>query len=321
MAKKDPVADALARIAALRTIDDPKQLADGIEASLKERSGYVVARVAGLAAERGVRAAIPAIVKRLARLLNDSKPDDPNGAAALEMTRALVTLSAGHEAEDVALVAVRYVRWEPVYGGSVDVGVSVRGNAAILLAAMGSTHATRCAVELLAEPDRPGTREQTNWPARADAARALTMIGTDAGAAVLRFKLLLGNDDTNVLADCLAGLLTIERDAALPLATAMLSAADESQIEAALLALGAWRNARAFETLREHADRFLTSASRDLFLASVAMTRQAAAIDYLLELAATAAPALRKAAAEALEPLRPLPGIAARLDAAVSTPS
>ena len=315
MAKKDPVADAVARLAALRTIDDPAQLADGVAALLKERSGYVVSRVAALAAERSVRAAIPAIVARLSKLLSDPRPDDPSGAAALELTRALVALSAGYEAEDVALVAVKYVKWEPVFGGSVDVAVSVRGNAAILLAAMGSTQATRAAVELLAAPDRPAPREQINWPARADAARALTMIGSDAAGAVLRYKLLLGADDTNVLADCLIGLLTIERDAAVPLATRMLTSDAESHTEAALLALGGWRDAGAFALLRQHADRFLIGGSRDLFLASIAMTRQSSAIDYLFELAGSDSSQLRAAAIEALEPLRPLPNVADRIDA------
>jgi hypothetical protein len=73
-------------------------------------------------------------------------------------------------------------------GGSsrrvVDVAVAVRGNAAILLAAMGSTLALRCATELLAEADQLAPRERSSWPARADAAKALTMIGSDGAAAL-----------------------------------------------------------------------------------------------------------------------------------------
>jgi len=61
-----------------------------------------------------------------------------------------VTLEAGYEAEEAALRATRHTRWESVYGGAVDVAVGVRGNACILLAAMGSTQALRAASELLA---------------------------------------------------------------------------------------------------------------------------------------------------------------------------
>lgn len=313
MAKTDRVADAIAKIAALRTSTDSREVADGLIAAINDRASYVVASAATLAAERNVRELIPTIVARLARLFDDPKSDDPGCAASLAMVRALVTLEAGYEAEDVALRAVRHVRFEAVYGGSVDVAVSTRGNAAILLAAMGSREALRSATELLAEADGHPPRERASWAARADAARALTMVGSDGAAAVLRFKLLIGDAEATVLADCLTGLLTIERDAALPMANAMLASDDTGKSEAAILALGSWRDARAFPTLHAHADRHLASASRDLFLASVAMTRQPAAVDYLLDLVHSKSPKLRAAALEAIEPIRILPGITERL--------
>jgi len=317
MPKKDPVVDGLAKLAALRGVEDRAALADGLAPLLNDRTGYVVTRVANLAAERGVREVVPNLIARLEKFIRDPKSNDSGCEASLAIVRALIALEAGYEAEAVAVAATRYVRWEPVYGGSVDSAVSVRGNAAILLAAMGSTQAVRCAVELLATGDSAGPREAANWPARADAARALTMVGSDAAAAVLRFKLLIDDSDSNVLADCLTGLLSIERDAAIPLAVEMLTGDESARAEAALLALGGWRDARSFTLLHDHADRFLTSGSRDLFLAAIAMTRQAAAIDYLLDLIPQAAPKLRDAVVAALEPLRPLPGIADRIDAAV----
>jgi len=317
MAKKDPVADGLAKLAVLRATEDRETLADGLASLLNDRTGYVVTRVANLAAERGVREVVPNLIARLEKFIRDPKSNDSGCEASLAIVRALITLEAGYEAEAVAIAATRYVRWEPVYGGSVDSAVAVRGNAAILLAAMGSTQAVRCAVELLATEDSGSPREAANWGARADAARALTMVGSDAAAAVLRFKLLIDDRDSNVLADCLTGLLAIERDAAIPLATEMLTGDNETRAEAALLALGSWRDPRAFTLLRDHADRFLASGSRDLFLAAIAMTRQAAAIDYLLDLIPQANPKLREAIVAALEPLRPLPGIADRIDTAV----
>jgi len=318
MAKKDPVADGLAKLAVLRATEDRETLADGLASLLNDRTGYVVTRVANLAAERGVREIVPHLITRLEKFIRDPKSNDSGCEASLAIVRALITLEAGYEAEAVAIAATRYVRWEPVYGGSVDSAVAVRGNAAILLAAMGSTQAVRCAVELLTTKDLElPPREVSNWGARSDAARALTMVGSDAAAAVLRFKLLIDDRDSNVLADCLTGLLAIERDAAIPLATEMLTGDNETRAEAALLALGSWRDPRAFTLLRDHADRFLTSGSRDLFLAAIAMTRQTAAIDYLIDLIPQANPKLRNAVVAALEPLRPLPGIADRIDTAV----
>ncbi len=315
MAKKDPLADALAKVAALKRIDDRDAMVETINALLGEKSSYVVSRVADAAAERGVRDAVPTMVARLTRLFDDPKSDDVGSAASLAIVKALITLEAGFEAEDVAIHATRHARWEKVMGGSVDVAVAVRGHAAILLAAMGSPQALRCASELLAEPDQRPPRERTSWPARADAARALGMIGTDGASAVLRFKLLVGDNEPAVLSDCLSSLLLIERDAALPLAERMIASGDDAHAEAAILALGGWRDSRAFDVLHAYASRLLDSRSRELYLASIAMTRQPKAIEYLFGLAAAADRAIRPAAIKALEPLRVLPGVGERLDA------
>lgn len=315
-ARKDPVAEAISRLAALRGLDDRKALTDGLASALAERASYVVGRAADLAAERGVRDAVPAVVAALERNLRDPKSDDVGAAAAHQLVRALITLEAGYEAEEAALRATRHAKWESVYGGAVDVAVGVRGNACILLAAMGSTQALRAASELLAEPDLHPPRERVSWPARADAAKALTMIGSDGAAAVLRFKLLIGDGDPNVLSDCLAGLLAIERAAALPLAERMLTNdADPAHAEAALLALGGWRDARAFTVIKSHESRFLPDPNaRELYLASVAMTRRSEAIDYLFEMAISGPRDVRPAAVAALEPLRAMPAVSARLD-------
>jgi len=316
MAKKDPLADALAKVAVLKRIDDRAAMLETVNALLGEKSSYVVSRVADVAADRGVRESVPAMVARLTRLFDDPKSDDIGATAALALVKALIAFEAGFEAEDVAIRATQHARFEKVMGGSVDVAVSVRGHAAILLAAMGSTQALRCASELLAEADQRPPRERSSWPARADAARALGMIGSDGAAAVLRFKLLIGDNEPAVLSDCLSGLLSIERDAALPLAERMLTSDDDAHAEAALLAVGGWRDPRAFDVLHAHAPRFLSSRSRELFLATIAMTRQPKAIEYLLTLAAAASDrSLHTAAIKALEPLRMLPGVGERLDA------
>src|SRR4051812_8549170 len=85
--------------------------------------------------------------------------------------------------------------------------------------------------------------------------------------------------------------------------------------EAALLALGGWRDARAFGVLKAQEPRFLADPrTRELYLASVAMTRQPAAIDHLFELAFNGPPAVRALAVAALEALRSMPAVATRLE-------
>jgi hypothetical protein len=170
-------------------------------------------------------------------------------------------------------------------------------------------------------------RERISWPARQDAARALTMIGSDGAAAVLRFKALSGDPEPNVLSECLAGVIAIEGDAGLDLAEHFLTAGSanarsgielERQAEAALLALGSSRRPSAFALLLRHERRFLHTASRSTFFTAIAMVRQDAAIDYLLKHVSDGSNDLSTAAAEALEPLRLLPRVDERLATALS---
>jgi hypothetical protein len=327
MAKTDPAAEAMARLAALRNVDDLAALASGLDALLANKSSYVVARAAELVGERRVRGTLARIVETLDRMLRTPSIKDPGCAARFALAKAAVDLEAGYEAEEVMEIGVRHECWESIWGGSGDVAVSVRGTCAIGLAAMGSRLALRCATELLAEPDKKGPRERVSWPARQDAARALTMIGSDGAAAVLRFKALSGDPEPNVLSECLLGVIAIEGDAGLELAEGFLSGGGknaragmevERQAEAALLAIGGSRRPAAFELLRRHERLFLHTASMTTFFNAIAMTRQEAAIGYLLKHVSEGSKDQSKVAAAALEPMRLLPSVGERLRSALA---
>src|SRR3954447_21024811 len=159
MPKRDPVQEALTRLAALKSADDPAALAEGLVPLLADKSSYVVSRAAELAGERSVRAALPQIIQIFDRLLNAPPAKDVGCNAKSALARAIVKLDSGYEAEDVLLLGVRHAHWEAIWGGSADLAVALRGQCAIGLAAMGSRLALRCAVELLAEPDQLPPRE------------------------------------------------------------------------------------------------------------------------------------------------------------------
>jgi len=328
MAKTDPAAEAMAKVAALRGALDLAELEAGLGPLLANKSSYVVARAAELAGERRVRPALSRIVETLDRMLRTPSIKDPGCAARFALAKAAVDLEAGYQAQDVMALGVRYACWESIWGGSADVAVALRGQCAIGLAAMGSRLALRCATELLAESDIKGPpRERVSWPARQDAARALTMMGSDGAAAVLRFKALSGDPEPNVLSECLSGVITIDGDAGLELAEHFLTGGStnaraaievERQAEAALLAIGGSRRPAAFALLIRHERLFLHTASRATFFTAVAMTRQDAAIDYLLKQVSEGAKEISSAAVKALEPMRLLPRVGERLAAALS---
>lgn len=321
MPKRDPTADAIAKLAELKHEPHPAVLATRLTELLADRSGYVIGRAADLAAERDIRASVPSLVAAFTRLLAAAPTKDPGCTAKLALAKALVTLEAGYEAEDAMVAGTRHEHWESSWGGQVDLAVGVRGQCAIGLAAMGSREALHCAAELLAECDQPMTaahRERTSWTVRADAARALTMIGSEGAAALLRFKALCGDPEPAVTSECLAGVIAIDPASGLALAERFLQRDDSASVEAALLAVGGSRRPGSFDVLRRHADTLLLNEHRDTLISAVAMTRQEAAIDYLLGLVADSDRAVSEVAIGALTPLRPLQRIGERLDAAIA---
>jgi hypothetical protein len=327
MAKSDPATEGMAKVAALRGAVDLAVLEAGLGPLLASKSSYVVARAAELAGERRVRGTLSRIVEALDRMLRTPSIKDPGCAARFALAKAAVDLEAGYEAEEVMVLGLQHACWESIWGGSADVAVALRGQCAIGLAAMGSRLALRCATELLAESDIKGARERVSWPARQDAARALTMIGSDGAAAVLRFKALLGDPEPNVLSECLSGVIAIDGDGGLELAEHFLSGGSttvragmeaERQAEAALLAIGGSRRAAALALLIRHERLFVHTASGAMFFTAVAMTRQDAAIDYLLKQVLDGTTEISNAAAKALEPMRLLPRVGERLAVALS---
>jgi hypothetical protein len=320
MPKADPTAVAISRIAALKHIDDPNLLSQELSALIGNKTEYVVSRAAELAMDKGVRGVLSAAVASLDRLLHAGK-GDVGCMARGALVRLLIKIDADLSAEDVALRAAQCVQWDPGVGGSVDSGVGVRGNAAILLAAMGSTHAVRVATALLAEESMPLPRERRSELVRLDAAKALRMTGADPAAAVLHFKTRIGDESPEVLGECFAGLISIWRSAGLEYVETFLvaSAGDAAEVavaESAMLAIADTRHPQAAEVLRRHADRFLRTPSAPIYLTSLAITRQEAAIAFLLELVRTGARDRRAAAEEALQPVLALPGLREKLAAA-----
>ncbi|MFT3786991.1 MAG: hypothetical protein QM770_12630 [Tepidisphaeraceae bacterium] len=329
MAKRDPAADAISRVAALKSIDDPNQLADALRPLLAEKSNYIVARAAELAGERGVRPLTPTLVELFEKLLAAPTSKDAGCTAKTSIAKSLVQLEADRDAEAVAERGTRHAHWEASWGGSVDLAGGVRGHCAILLAAMGSKKALRCATELLAERDLKMPRERNSVPVRCDAARALTMIASDGAAAVLRFKALEGDADPAVISECLAGVIAIEHEEGLSLAERYLDAvagtrADrdaEARAEAAMIAIGGSRLPSAFELLKKRSIDFLNSPSESTYLASIALTRQEPAIEYLLDLVRNGPRNQSAAVVEALHPLHGVNNVAARLKEACASRS
>ena len=127
----------------------------------------------------------------------------------------------------------------------------------------------------------------TQKDVRIAAAQALAYVGTEAAGLVLRLKARLGDDEADVLSECLSGLMTIGPEANLDFVSEFLNPLAPDRCEAAALALGKTKLPGALEALKACWQRSYQPALRDQILPAISMMRLPAAIDFLLELVAS----------------------------------
>ena len=182
---------------------------------------------------------------------------------------------------------------EPGWTGAVDTAVELRALSAVGLVRTNYPDIGTELVQLLADKERE---------ARVGAVRAIAYWGTQAGALLLRFKVLSGDAEPEVLAECFNALLFLDTRA-LDFVAGYLSHDDDAVAEGAALALGESHREAAFEILQKHA----ASRIRPTVLLAIALLRQDAAIEYLLRLLPD------KAAVSALEIYKDDPAISEKV--------
>jgi HEAT repeat protein len=169
------------------------------------------------------------------------------------------------------LRGARHVQMEPAFPRSADAAVELRAICAVALVNMRSRQAINLLVHHLADKE-PFVR--------AAAVRALTAHGGDAAEALVRYKMLVGDQDVAVVADCFPAVIALTRstEAVEP----FLDSPDEALREAAILAIGESRVPRAFELLRDRWDAEVEPEMRKLLATSIALTRQPAGVTFLV---------------------------------------
>src|SRR5690606_29599724 len=142
------------------------------------------ARASALAGERALHERTPNLLTAWSRFLEDGVKQDPQCLAKSAITAALLAL----ECNDVEfwLAGIRYVQLEPTWGRAVDTAVDVRCNCALGLV---NSNYRRAIIELTVLLNDPERR------ARAGAARAISCGDPGQAEALLRFKILTGDED------------------------------------------------------------------------------------------------------------------------------
>jgi HEAT repeat protein len=253
--------------------DRPLQNAT-IEKYLADKHFRVVARAATLAGERSLRERLPDLLRAYPRFLVEPIKQDPHCIAKQAIARALVSLECG----DVAffLEGIRYRQLEPVWGGTADAAIDVRCSCAMGLVATGYSRAVQELTALL---------QDREWRARAGAARAISCGNPREAEALLRFKVLVGDPEPEVIGECFTGLLSIAREECLPFVAAYLSDQNDGVRDFAALALGESRHPRALEHLRAAWDAARdTGDFRAVLIRAAGLQRSEVAFDWLISI-------------------------------------
>jgi hypothetical protein len=283
-----------AKLAALR--GDPSE--DELRAALRSTAGVLIATAARIAAERHVL--LDELAPAFARLCDRSIQRDPGCRGKIAIARALLEL--GRWEEDVFAAGARYIQAEPAWGGTNDTAAELRGVCGLAFAQLARSESLDVLAELLADRERI---------ARVAAARGLGDAGRIDAAALLRFKLLSGDDEPEVLAQCCESLLHLQQDGAIEFVARLLERDGAQVEEIAALALGGSRLDGALAPIAAWCDRCDPDARRRVGYLALALTR--AAHDRLLAVVADGEPDDAVAAAKALATFQDDPSVRARM--------
>jgi HEAT repeat protein len=198
---------------------------------------------------------------------------DKRCAAVTEIVAALFAIDC--KDPDVYLRGIHHVQMEGSYGPPVDAAVQLRAHCAAGLIQTRHADAVFEVVSLLAD------REPA---ARAGAARALACVGGDSGALLLRLKVLTGDEEPEVMAECFTGLLRADPERSIDFVARWLDDKDEAIAEAAALALAGSRSPGATEHLKRKWARTAHGSMRGALLVALATAREESAMEFLLNL-------------------------------------
>jgi HEAT repeat protein len=164
---------------------------------------------------------------------------------------------------------------EPVYGGRVDTAVDLRCTCALGLVASNDPRAVLSLLELL---------HDAQYQARLGAIKALELVQPFHAEIVLRHKILQGDEEPEVIAQCFSSLVKAAAEESLAFIASFLDNDDDVLRESAALALGESRLDDALEILINASDELSSFDSLvQSFFHAIALQRKDRAYQYLLD--------------------------------------
>jgi hypothetical protein len=285
--KNDPIESALSRLDRI-----PVHTAEGkaeFTKALAAKSNLVVAKAARLAGTAQWTDLAPAMEAAFDRMMAKGAAADKACAAMIAIARALVAME--HDAPELYRRGMQYIQIEGSYGPPIDTAAELREVCAMGLANSAWPHKLRDLIPLLGDGE---------WRVRAGAIQAVAVVGGEAASLLLRFKMIAGDADAEVMSECYAAILDLEGAEGVRLVAQAASSRRPEFREAAILALGASRRADAVEWLKEKFQSTADREGRRSILLALSTSRVEAAIDFLLKLVRSGGGAASAQAEEAL---------------------
>ena len=281
MAGKRKFEEQLAALDKLRD-QPPETSVDPLRKALAHRNNFVAAKAADLARTLQLAQLIPDLLAAFDRFFSDPIKTDPQCWAKNSLSRALAAFE--HQDAAIFLRGMRHIQPEPVWGGQSDTAGTLRATCAFALVqcrSVAEPDLLAHLVELLADKDKS---------VRVEAVRAIEQVGSASAALLLRLRAVLGSslnsglnaEEPEALGACYSGILRIEGATAIPWISRFLASAGDSAGEAAL-AIAGTHCPQGFETLRERFAKESDPWFCSVLLAAIALTRQDAALEFLLD--------------------------------------
>jgi HEAT repeat protein len=290
MSKRLSLDDKLAAIRAIRQQPPAASGTSELRSFIGDRSNLVVAAATAIVGERTLADLATDLEAAFDRFLVDPLKNDKLCRAKIAIVQALDKIE--HLRRDVFEKAVAHVQLEPSFGPPVDTAAPLRGAAIFALSRIGGSDYHSLLVDTLVDKEKV---------VRVATAQALAYVGTEAAGLLLRLKAKVGDNEPEVLSECLAGLMTIGPDANLEFVSGFLDPMDQARCEAAALALGKCRLPAALDALTSCWRRTYDSELREQILLAIAMMRLPAAVDFLVDLVAAESEATALSAMSALK--------------------
>ena len=266
-----------AQIAALDSLRDAPEEArtDPLRKALASRNNFIAGKAADLVRELNLRDLTSDLLTAFGRFFENPEKSDPQCWAKNAISRALAAFE--FQEPEVFLRGMRHIQLEAVWGGRSDTAGTLRATCAFALVQcrnVANDDLLRYLVDLFADKDKA---------VRAEVVRAIEQVATPSALLLLRLRAALGNDEPEVLGACYGGILRLEGIAAIPWVSVFLPAENDAAAEAAL-ALAGTHSAQAFDALRHSLADSHNPWFRSVLLSAIALTRQDAATEFLLDL-------------------------------------